>query len=50
VSKGNDIALRRFAAFAGRGELAGKVRHMLALLRSHGIALLDVHPGNIRFS
>jgi len=32
------------------GELAGEVRHMLALLRSHGIALLDVHPGNIRFN
>jgi hypothetical protein len=31
------------------GERAGEVRRMLAVLRSHGIVLLDVHPGNIRF-
>lgn len=30
-------------------EQAAEVRRVLAVLRSHGIALLDVHPGNIRF-
>lgn len=32
------------------GELAAEVRRMLAVLQSHGVVLLDVHPGNIRFS
>jgi len=30
-------------------ERADEVRRMLALLRSHGVILADVHPGNIRF-
>lgn len=29
---------------------ADEVRRILALLRSHGVILLDVHPGNIRFA
>ena len=31
------------------GERVHDVRRMLAILRSHGVILLDVHPGNIRF-
>lgn len=30
-------------------ERADEVRRVLAALRSHGVILLDVHPGNIRF-
>lgn len=30
-------------------ERAAEVRCILAVLRSHGVILLDVHPGNIRF-
>jgi len=33
--------------FEGR---AAEVRRILAVLSSHGVMLLDVHPGNIRFS
>lgn len=31
------------------GARADDVRRMLAALSSHGVILLDVHPGNIRF-
>jgi hypothetical protein len=31
------------------GERATEVRRMLAVLRCHGVILLDVHPGNIRW-
>ena len=31
-------------------ERADEVRRILAVLRSHGVILLDVHPGNIRFA
>lgn len=32
------------------GDQANDVRRTLAVLRSHGVILLDVHPGNIRFA
>lgn len=31
------------------GERALEVRRALAILRSYGVILLDVHPGNVRF-